>query len=181
MKKRDGPDLYYANRHRLQTGDHIGWQSHTALGWAIRKFSGGGEPINHSSLVIRFKEYDSERVYVLEALDHGIVLRALSERLIGFKGRAWWYGLKPDFDDRRTAMGAWALDHVGVRYDWGSLLRNAIGKVSADATRFFCSEYWFMGAQSAGILPYIEGQKAPRPSGILELGVFDHKECILER
>jgi len=154
--------LYNAVRPKMQTGDLILWSSNTILGKLIQWFSRAKE--NHASLVIRFTQYNRDRVYILEALEHGIVLRALSERLENHKGKAWWYPVIPELDSRRKSCGAIALAKVGTKYDYGSLFKQAVARVSIDAKRFFCSEYWQWCWQKAGV-PFVS-QIAMRPGDL---------------
>jgi len=164
-------DAYQDNRHRIKTGDAIQWRSHTALGFLIRMFSKG---VNHTSLVVRIEYYDPyDRVFLLEALEPGIVLTSLSRRLAMHNGEAFWLPLSTDFDNKRYAIGAWALSFVGVEYDYESLFRQVFGRVSAEAKRFFCSEFAYLAWQNAGIPMKNPTGKAPRPCDIPGLGVFD--------
>lgn len=156
-------DIYKAIRPKMQTGDLILWSSSSIIGWLIRKFS--GSDVNHASLVIRFTEYDVNRVYVLEALEFGIVLRALSERLGGHNGQAYWLPVIDELNSRRDDVGSIALANVGKRYDYGSLFKQIACRVNMDAQKFFCSEYFAYCWQRAGV-PYYQS-KAPRPGDLL--------------
>jgi hypothetical protein len=161
-------ELYYLNRHRMGTGDIIEFRSNTLVGWGIRKFT--GYSVNHTALVIRLGQYDPNRVFVLEALEHGVVLNLLSRRLAAFDGRAWWLGLKPEYGFHRMDIGRIALGHVGVKYDFGSILRQLVARVSVDARAFFCSEYAYLPLLEAG-LP-VRRETAPWPGEMLDLGVY---------
>ena len=163
-------ERYKDYRDQIQTGDHIGWGSSSCLGWLIRRFSGG--EINHSSLVIRFHEY-SDRVMVLEALAGGIVLRSLSNRLEAFKGMVYWDQVKSDYDYLRPAVGRYALSEVGTKYDYVSLFRNAFHRVEADPRKMICSEYWFFAWAEQKIRELDGIGKAPRPSDIRAIPMFD--------
>lgn len=154
--------IYNAIRPKMQTGDVILWRSESVLGSLIRLFSKAR--VNHASLVIRFTEYDTDRVYVLEALATGIVLRALSERLENHKGQAWWYQAIDELDCRRKECGGIALCKVGTRYDYKSLFQQIAGHVSVDANRFFCSEYVRYCWDHAGV-PF-SSQLAPQPGDL---------------
>jgi len=216
---------YEVLQPQMRTGDHIGWQSKSLIGYAIQGIT--GSRLNHSSMVLRlslpsnyehlvsligriltqysaagridsgclpelqeaWEAYDhsqSERYlrsrrFVLEALEGGIVLRLLSERLKAHKGCAWWYPLKDKFAACAPGMGAWALGQVGVPYDFGSLFANILGRVSADARKFFCSEFWYMAAVNGGIkIDWPHGGKAPRPGDIDQFTCFKYPRLILD-
>lgn len=168
--------LYNRYRGQLRTGDHLGWRSKTAVGFLIRLFSSA--EINHSGLVIRLKEFQGlqDRRFTIEALEHGIVLRLLSERLSHFKGELYWYPLKAHLEHHRPMIAAWALNHLGVPYDFGSLFRNILGRVSQNAERFFCSEFCYMAWKASGI-PLVWWQ-APTPGDIDGLTIFEKKVRI---
>ncbi len=168
--------MYMQVRHIMRTGDCLLWKSNSIVGWLIRKFSKGN--VNHASLVISLSEYGNlkDRRFLLEALPSGIVLRLLSRRLMNFKGKVWWYPLRDEYNDNRDRIGEWALTQVGISYDYPSLFKNIIGKVSADAHKFFCSEYAFMGWIAGGIK--LKG-KAPRPCDIPKLKIFKKAIRIL--
>jgi uncharacterized protein YycO len=168
--------MYMTVRHVMKTGDCILWQSNSVVGWLIRRFSRAN--VNHASLVISLSEYGNlvDRRFLLEALDAGIVLHLLSRRLMKFSGKVWWYSLQDKYDSHRDKIGEWALLQVGVKYDYKSLFRQMVGRVSACAKEFFCSEYCFIGWKESGIP--LEG-KAPRPGDIVKLGIFKKPIRIL--
>jgi hypothetical protein len=168
---------YFDIRTEMQMGDCLLWRSSTVLGWLIRKFSRAD--VNHAGLVCRFGEYEGliGRRWTLEALENGIVLKLLSERLEQFKGKVWWLPLIAT-PETRVKIGEWALSVIGTPYDFGSLFKNAIARVNANARRLFCSEYCFMAWQAGGLL--ITG-KAPRPGDIPALGIFKEPTLIWDR
>ena len=75
-------------------------------------------------------------------------------------------------------IGSWAYQHVGTKYDYSSLFKQAIGRVSANAHKLFCSEFWFLACKQAGVP--LTG-KAPRPGDIPKLDVFAKKTKILSK
>jgi hypothetical protein len=127
----------------MKTGDCILWSSDTLLGKLIQWKS--GSMYNHVSMVIRFNEYDVDRVYVIEALEHGIVLMPLSERLLKHKGTAFHFSLMNYLDNihLRNCMAKHSLSSAGKDYDYKSLFLNIFGKVSTETSQYFCSEFWF--------------------------------------
>ena len=174
---KDKLKMYLTCRHILRTGDCILWQSNSIVGWLIRRFSKAN--VNHASLVISLSEYGNliDRRFLLEALGPGIVLRLLSRRLMKFSGKVWWYPLKDEYNSHRNKIGEWALLQVGVEYDYKSLFKQMIGRVSADVKEFFCSEYCFIGWKKSGIS--LKGKVAPRPGDIPKLGIFKKPIRIL--
>ena len=161
---------YYKLRDELKTGDLLLYRSSSVLGWLIRMFSRAN--VNHAGLVIRLSEYGdlSDRRFTLEALEGGIVLRILSRRLRKFKGDVYWYPLQDQFESYRNDIGAWALEKVGIQYDYGSLFKQALCRVSADAEKFFCSEYSQIAYTECGIIEPLD--YALTPGEMSGLGIF---------
>ena len=161
----------------MRTGDAILWKTNSVIGWLIRRFSKGS--VNHASLVIKLEQYAglNNRRFLLEALGSGIVLRLLSRRLMNFTGQVWWLPLKDKYNGNRDTIGEWALLKVGIPYDDHSVFKNTLGRVSAEASKLFCSEYCFMAWKAAGIK--LKGNKAPRPTDIKALDIFKKAIRIL--
>jgi len=168
--------MYIQVRHVMRTGDCLLWQSNSIIGWLIRKFSKANT--NHASLIISLNEYGNlkDRRFLLEALGSGIVLRLLSRRLMNFSGKVWWLPLKDKYNGNRDRIGEWSLMQVGIPYDYKSVFKQMIGRVSADVKEFFCSEFCFIGWIESGIK--LKG-KAPRPGDIPKLGIFKKAIRIL--
>jgi len=141
------------------------------LGRLIRVWS---KDFNHASIVLSLDAYRNlkDRRWQLEALEHGTVLTLISRRLEGFRGEVWWYPVKEIYDQNRGLAESWALDHVGVGYDYQSLFRQAFATVSANANRLFCSEYFYL-AWSYATGSDFGMQKAPMPGDIPRMGIFD--------
>ncbi len=168
----------------MKTGDLIEWSGNTALGWAIRKFT--GRNVNHSAIVLCIAEYCGlkNRRFVLEATGHGITFNLLSDRLAEFDGKVYWSVLSPKYDRQRDKMGEWALLTAGhykkgqkIRYDYKSLFINALRPVSVNAQQLFCSEYYHAALIEAGIVA--EGGNAARPGDFTEMGVHVREIRIL--
>jgi hypothetical protein len=156
--------LYKKHSGQMRSCDLIEWQSHTALGWAIRLFS--RKQVNHSSILLRLDRAGlADRRFVLEALEGGMELRLMSERLAEYKGKVWWHALRGKLvsKDTRATMIDWAIlqTAMGKKYDYGSLLRNMFGRVSVDGANWFCSEA-YTGMLQIGNL-YTKTGKALRP------------------
>jgi len=139
--------LYESIRPTIRTGDAILWQSNSIVGKIIQTFC--HSPYNHVALVMRATQDGEERMLILEALENGIVPNSLSYRLSDQKGHAWLFPLHPDFDQIRPRMGSWAWKKVGTKYDFKGLFKNILGRVSSDARRMFCSEYWWLALKDS--------------------------------
>lgn len=157
-------ELYEQYRDQMKTGDMIGWHGNSLIGAGIRlKTVPKGVPrdsplsISHVSGVLRLKEYEglARRVFINEALEHGTVLNLLSKRLTEFKGSVWWYPLKRSWDAERKAIGERALQYIGIKYDYKSIVEQIFGSVSVDVKKLFCSEYYYFSLGFSG--------KAPNP------------------
>lgn len=160
---------YVKIRDLIKTGDMLEWSSPSILGKTIRLFT--GRDVNHTSLAISFDDYFKDGVnhkFVLEAEAGGIELNLISKLLTDYKGKCYWYQLKPELDSYRQSIGSYALLQIGTKYDFGSLLKNAVSRVNADAKKLFCSEYYYMALCEAGIL---SKTKVPRPGEFIQYGI----------
>ena len=161
-------DRYYKLRYHMKTGDLLLYKSCSTIGWLIRRFTKAD--VNHAGLVVHLVDYGGERRFTLEALEGGIEFHILSQRFKKFKGEVYWYQLKDEFDFQRYDIGTWAFKHTGVGYDYSSLLKQAVCRVSADAERFWCSEYCYMAYRDCGIVERLA--YPPTPGDMPELGIF---------
>jgi len=153
---------YNENRDYMRTFDRLEWRSKTAIGWLIREKTGAF--VNHTGVIIKFKEFN--RVFTSEALGGGIDLNRLSDRLIDHKGECFWYPLKPEYEKYRISLGQKMLDWEAVKYDYFSLFKQILFRVTFDASKLFCSEAPFLaGAYHNPPLPFPDEFKeyAPRP------------------
>jgi len=155
----------------MRTGDLLQWRSPSIIGRLIRWKTGSN--VNHSSMVIRLKEYEGRerRRWTTEALEHGTVLNLLSRRLNDFDGECWWYPLKDEWNEKRGEVGERSVYFIGIKYDYKSLFAQLFSKVSADARRLFCSEYCYIAYGFTG--------KAPNPGEMPGLGIFKEPVQIL--
>jgi hypothetical protein len=158
---------YYEIKSQMKTGDLLLWHSTSVIGGLIRTFSKG--EYNHASMVMCFKDYEGEkkRRWTTEANEKGTILNLLSRRLEAFNGYVDWFPLKDEWNDKREIIGANALELIGIPYDYKSLFRNILGRVSTEARELFCSEYYFL---SLGL----EG-KSPTPNDLCRLNFFKEK------
>ena len=179
-------NLYLVHQQDIRTGDLLSWSSNSVLGWLIKKFT--KSDINHSGMAIRFSDYEDDDVsgrrFTLEALAHGIDLHLISRRLETHKGKVYWHPLKSMYDDKRSLLGAVSLQYVGVAYDYNSLFKNILGRVSAEASKLFCSEYVYTTFSQCKFIPdskddklllsLAEG-KTPTPSDMSKLGWWEER------
>jgi len=158
---------YSRHREGINSGDVILWKGTGLISRLIRFFGG----YSHASLVLRLDEFKglTDRRFILEANATGIELRILSWRVQKYSGEAWWLPLKEEYCGTREKIVTWALDQVGTPYDFHSLFKNIFGRVSADCTRYFCSEYIFLAYRTAGL---VQGKTAPRPGDIAKWDIF---------
>lgn len=175
-------EKYEKLRDSIQTGDCILWHSNSFAGKIVQKFT--KSKYDHASLVIRFSEFDSDRIYLLEALENGIVLLPLSDRLESHRGEAFLLQLVPELDNDilRNFIAKIALQKSGVGYDYKSLLLNILGRVNTNPNKFFCSEFWYYVLMKASELTFLGRKlllkasvktfdKAPTPGDIPSLGL----------
>lgn len=159
------PVLAYSDvRRSLGTGHVILWQGDGLLSRAIRIFS----EYSHASLVVALFDEAGQRnrLYLVEALETGLELRHLSKRLAGYAGRVrvWMPPLRVM---QQSIIQQWALDRCAdaIRYDYGGLFANILGRVSRDARRYICSEFVWDALITAGVVE--RTPKAPRPGDII--------------
>ena len=159
---------YEKYRPEMKTGDCLLWRSHDILGGLIRVFS---HYFNHAGLVICLPEYQGSigRIWTHEAVSGGVELNLLSERIQTYHGEVWWLPLEPKYDDVRRLIGEYSLSNAGCKYDYGSLFKNILGHVSANARKLFCSELVFLSYKYAGL---VTGDIAPRPGDIQKYELF---------
>jgi hypothetical protein len=163
-------DKYIVVRDHMKTGDMLAWAGNSWISRIIRARSG---PYSHTSGIIRLSEYEGmeRKRYTIEATEKGLVLARLYNDLLHYDGHCWWYPLVESWDCLRQGIGEKALDAIGTPYDFGSLFRNALGHVSANAKSLFCSEAWYIFYGFKG--------KAPTPSEMPKLGIFKDPVQIL--
>jgi len=143
-------DLYESIRPQVKTSDDIIWQSNSFVGEAIQWWC--SSKYNHVSKVVRFSEFDVERVYIMEELGHGATLLPLSKRLAEHDGHVWLFPLDSKLNPIRRSMAAWMLMKLGTPYDYRGLISNLAGRIFTDAKDMICSEYsWMAFEYGAGI------------------------------
>jgi len=119
---------------------------------------------SHAALVLRLPFRD-ECVYVAEATLPEVELRKAEDKVRHTRVAHLFRPAGLDASTRSCLLKqATEVVACGVRYDVKSLVANAFGHVSADARRYFCSEFVWDMWRRCGIVA--EGRKAPRPGDI---------------
>lgn len=163
-------------RPLIETADLIEFASNGLIGSAIMEVTGG--KASHSSLVIRlpYKGVGAERRYIVESNRTGPDFHLLSDVLQSYDGKIIWYGLKPEFNDKRDAIGSW-LFHVlsqHKKYDFKGVALQLFCRVSLDARRLYCTELCEV--------PYIEqGIVKPDPKGARRPGDLPKEDVFIRQ
>jgi hypothetical protein len=166
---------YIKYRPQMKTGDRLEFTGRSPLGWAIRLFT--RKKVNHTAVVLQIPYPGLEnRLFSIEALDDGIEIHLLSRRLQTYKGKVYYAALIAS-DEKRLKMGKWMLLHEGIWYDWKSLLANAFKRVSQDAQRLFCSEFYQMALADVNLIP--KDEKALRPGEFDRYDIFGTEVRII--
>jgi hypothetical protein len=104
----------------------------------------------------------------------------LSRKLEGYDGQVYWYPLKDEYNELRPKIAFYVLDKIDIRYDYKSLFKQLLGRVSSDANRLFCSEVCNLAWVSAGIdTGFPTDGIAPTPDDINNFKIFRDKIRIL--
>ena len=180
-------------RPELATGGLLEFCAHGELGTAIRAFT--HQDVNHSAMIVRVDDFSADpahQVFILEA-DTKIRLVPASFDLDAFNGEVYYSPLLPQFDYCRNNIAAWAMDQLGLDYDYPSLFKNMFGTVYADSGRMFCSELVFIadvaGGVFAGKYSLINGKvwdafgnevKAPVPGTFGQYGIYGDRIGIVK-
>ena len=162
---------YDGLRYLIKTGDLVEFASNGIIGQSIMKIT--GKPVSHSALVVRLPYLNSPRRYIIEAIGSGVEFQLLSDVLQKYDGKAIWYGLRPEYDDRRDGIGEWAFAELSQHkeYDFGGVVAQLFGRVSLDSKKYFCSELIDAAYIEAGILPP-DPAGARRPGDFVPTGIF---------
>jgi len=169
---------YDGLRFLIKTGDLVEFASNGLLGSGIMKMT--GRQVSHSSLVIRLPYENSERRYIIEAVRTGPEFHLLSDVLQHYNGSAIWYGLKPEYDCKRDAIGEWLFNELSQHkgYDFRNVVMQLFGRVSLDARRLYCTELCEIPYIEQGIIkPDPAG--ARRPGDLPTLGIFISQAHLL--
>ena len=139
---------YPASRAEFRTGHVVTFDGDHLLGRAIRLFAGAG---THTAMIVRLAEAPG-RIFLLEALEHGLALTRMSKRISNYNG--WVYVTMPSVnDDQQQRCAELGLCLLGSRvgYDYISLFRNAVRRVPLSMGKGYCTETVQYIHQEAGL------------------------------
>jgi len=162
---------YHQYRDKIQPGDLISFRGKGIIPGIIRWRTGFKD--THSAMVMCLLGKGREkRLVITESLNFGPTVNYLSDRIEKYNSEIWWYPLYAT-QEQREAMNLIAWDNLckQTRYDYGGLFRQALGSVSLDASRLFCSEmvqyYW----QEASVIK--KYKKAFNPGRLIQEFIGD--------
>ena len=172
---KDELQKYNQYRDQMDNGDLMEFATKGFIGWAIRRVT--KKDVNHTALLWCVDEFKSvkNRKFIMEALEHGLELNVMSDRLKKYKGKVYWYQLKPEFDKYRDDIASICLLAEGrtdeIKYDYLSIFRQLYRKVSVDIEKnSFCSEFCQWVLQEAKVIE--KRKRALRPGEFEKLGIY---------
>lgn len=158
----------------LETGDVILYEGNSVIGKTIRWWTkhillrkapdkATRKICNHGNQIIRIQEYEqqTDRRWCLDARAAGVFPVLLSDYLANYDGHAYLYRLKDQYNCVRNSIGCEALSYAGKCYDFLGLIKNAVGLVSAELRKLWCTEAIFLALRDGGRI--VSGDKGPRP------------------
>lgn len=89
--------LYSKIRKKMQTGDIIAFKGTDFGAQAI--LLGTKSNYSHIGLVVRLDSISADRVFIIEAVPYGVMLKGLTRKLVYYTGSAWWAKLKCDYSE----------------------------------------------------------------------------------
>jgi len=157
---------YYQYRENIKPGDLISCRGKGIIPGIISWKTGFKD--THSTMAMCWLGKGREkRLVITEALNFGPTVNYLSDRILKYDGEVWWYSLFATQEQReKVNQIAWDNLCKQTRYDYGGLFRQALGSVSLDASRLFCSEMVQYCWQEAGIIK--EYKKAFNPGQLIQ-------------
>jgi uncharacterized protein YycO len=176
--------FYATIRHKIGTGDIFECCGNYPVSRMIRFVT--GYSTNHTGILIRFSEYDADRVYTTEALDGGFMPWPFSKRIAEYDGQIYWHRLKPEYDRFRAGAARWTIRNWGKPYDhramlsnWRKIFRKLPEEI--DDTMLYCSEAVFMAFKIGAEVPWLQHlMHAPVPGQIVsDLGLHFPKVPLL--
>lgn len=129
--------------------------------WSQTIMSAMQTDYSHSAVVFRMPFYELERLWVIEAVDEGLVLRSLSAMLSGYKGRVTWHKVQPENKIYTREAALWLLERVDKpesAYDWLGCIshwRTLMGLPPREAKdgRLWCTEAIFLALRDGARHP----------------------------
>jgi hypothetical protein len=169
---------YEGIQHLIDTGDLIEWSGKNVISRAIMTVTRA--KVSHTSVAVILPYQGHNRRYIIEANRNGLQFSLLSEHLKRYRGSAWWYRLREQYDPLRPKMGAWLFDELSrhPKYDFGAIGRQLFKRVSVDAGRWFCSEVMDACYIAHGVIKP-DPRGARRPGDFVQEGIFSAQARIL--
>jgi hypothetical protein len=159
---------YLKIRPDLKTGDMIETALNAPISRLIRFIT--KKDVSHTAFVWRTWGYytTQDAVFIIEAIKGGLDITLLSDVIKYIDGKVYWYPLEDVSLAQRDQMGGYALRECAhksklkkKKYDTSSLILNAIKRVSIDADKWFCSEFYQQVLCEHGIIDDCEIAKRP--------------------
>lgn len=96
----------------------------------------------HCAIVMSKMSSAGERLVIIEAVEHGLRPVYLSKRIQEYNGHIWHFPIKEATLEQRIKANDWVWDRTleATKYDYHSLLKLAVSKVSTDYRKLICSE-----------------------------------------
>lgn len=163
-------NMYYAFRHELETFSLLQYAGNGP--WSTTIMQTQNIDRSHSAVAFRIPYYETERVWVIEAIEKGLVLRSLSTSLARYNGKVYAYPVNPDQKIYTREAALWLLERVDKpesEYDWLGCIshwRTIFGLPPREAQdgRLWCTEAIFLALRDGARHPdYQHSEWAPRP------------------
>lgn len=144
------------------SGDCLLWKGGSLISRLIRLWTS----YSHASLIVRLEDCGG-KLYLVEAVASGVEFRDAERRILESRDEVFLFRPKWIMPTMRRCLVKQAMDATSLEigYDFKGLFANAVGRVSTDAKRYFCSEFVWDTWTRCGIAPDWS-VTAPRPGDI---------------
>jgi uncharacterized protein YycO len=171
---------YLKFKDEMQTGDVIAFKGNDFGSKAI--LVGTNSNYSHVGMVVRINSSSITRLFIVEAVPiGGVILQAISYKLIYFSGEAWWAKLKYTSQENRVQVRDrildWSLRQLGKPYDTdliGGIIAKILFKTKLPRDsqyEFICSELVAAALKNIGALKKSETSLTPKQ--IMELDCLE--------
>ena len=172
-------DRYMAIRPTLNTFDLLQYAGTNAASYEIMRAMKTNR--SHSGVVFRMRSYDTERLWTIESIGEGLVLRSLSSVLANYHGECYVHRMNGWCKVFNMTAAAWLLERVDkVEYDWTGCISHwrklfGMNPRMAREDRLWCTEAVFLALRDGARVPSMQGlDYAPVPGEpMLNLGLWD--------
>jgi len=144
--------LYYPIRNMIQTGDMMEWAAEGNIAGELIMLK-TGKPVSHTAMFVRSQiPHHKDRIFLIEAVNEGVVVSLFTDRLYHHRGKAYWSPLVAT-KYQRYNMLYWALTKVGMKaeYDHDNLLWNLINRTPINPNKYFCSGFYLAALIEVGL------------------------------